>query len=371
MAVGSSFNRRNPLVPVTPPARSPESSDEFESLTDDDGDDRMADDAAFVPDTTPEGLEADGTTMMRAISVEDYKCKSVIKGSLVAESSRYGVNRAVIDFSWGEGTLGVPRVVIDLTGDNSDDETQIQEVMPAPAPARIKSECSNSKAVCKDVEDAMEISVSSFICEICCDAKPMSDIFRIKACKHSYCSDCVSKFVASKLQQNFSQINCPVSGCAGVLEPHNCRSILPPQVFDRWGDALCEALLLASEKFYCPFKDCSALLIDEKMEVVESECPECHRLFCAKCKVPWHAGIACSEFQKLHESEREKDDILLVNVANEKQWMRCPDCRVYVERVSGCPFVMCRLDHLSSVCVLIIFIHLIDYNMFRPSLHFA
>nr|GMC49909.1 probable E3 ubiquitin-protein ligase RNF217 [Ipomoea batatas]GMD74959.1 probable E3 ubiquitin-protein ligase RNF217 [Ipomoea batatas]GME21746.1 probable E3 ubiquitin-protein ligase RNF217 [Ipomoea batatas] len=75
---------------------------------------------------------------------------------------------------------------------------------------------------------------------------------------------------ASKLQQNVPQINCLVSGCTGVVEPHNCRSILPPQVFDRWGDALCEALVLASEKFYHPFKDCSALLIEEKIEVAES-----------------------------------------------------------------------------------------------------
>nr|GMD09442.1 probable E3 ubiquitin-protein ligase RNF144A-B [Ipomoea batatas] len=280
--------------------------------------------------------EADGTTMMKAISVEDYKSKSVI---IVVESSGYGMNRVVIDLSQGLGTLGVPRVVIDLTQDNPDDEIQILEAMPATA--RIKPECSNSKPVYIDVEDAIETSASLLIYEICCDAKQIRDIFIIKAWKHSYCSDCISKFVASELQQNVPQINCPVSGCTGVVEPHNCRSILPPQVYDRWGDALCEALVFASEKFYCPFKDCSALLIGEKIEVVESECPECHRLFCAKCKVPWHAGIVCFEFQKLHENEREKEDILLLNIANQKQWMRCPNCE-RVERVSGCPFMMCR-----------------------------
>nr|GMD79785.1 probable E3 ubiquitin-protein ligase RNF144A-B [Ipomoea batatas] len=210
-------------------------------------------------------MEAYGTTMMKAISVEDYKRKSVI---MVAESSGYGMNRVVIDLSQGQGTLGVPRVLIDLTQDNTDDEIQILEAMSAPA--RIKPECSNSKPVYINVEEAMETSASLFICEICCDAKQISDIFRIKACKHSYCSNCISKFVASKLQQNVPQINCLVSGCTGVVEPHNCRSILPPQVFDRWGDALCEALVLASEKFYRPFKDCSALLIEEKIEVAES-----------------------------------------------------------------------------------------------------
>nr|GLL25300.1 probable E3 ubiquitin-protein ligase RNF144A-B [Ipomoea trifida] len=155
--------------------------------------------------------ETDGTTMMKAISVEDYKSKSVI---MVAESSGYGMNRVVIELSQSQGTLGVPRVVIDLTQDNPDDEIQILEVI-MPAPARIKPECSNSKPVYIDVEDAMETSASLFICEICCDAKQISDIFIIKACKHSYFSDCISKFVASKLQQNVPQINCPFSGCTG------------------------------------------------------------------------------------------------------------------------------------------------------------
>lgn len=86
--------------------------------------------------------------------------------------------------------------------------------------------------------------------------------------------------------------------------------ILPPDVFDKWGSALCESQILASEKFYCPFKDCSALMIDDGGggggggAVVEAECPNCNRLFCARCKVPWHPGIQCSEFQKLNKDER-------------------------------------------------------------------
>nr|GME02200.1 probable E3 ubiquitin-protein ligase RNF144A-B [Ipomoea batatas] len=182
--------------------------------------------------------EADGTTIMKAISVEDYKSKNVI---MVAKSSGYGMNRVVIDLSQSQGTLGVPRVIIDLTQDNPDDEIQILEAIMT-APATIKPECSNSKPVYINMEDALETSTSLFIYAICFDAKLISDIFIIKACKHTYFSDCISKFVVSKLQQNVPQINCPVSGCTGVVEPHNCRLISPPQVFDRWGDALCEAL---------------------------------------------------------------------------------------------------------------------------------
>jgi len=57
---------------------------------------------------------------------------------------------------------------------------------------------------------------------------------------------------------------------------------------------LVEKEIPSSQKFYCPFKDCSALLLKDVPEVrsstepavvviKESECPECRRLFCAQC----------------------------------------------------------------------------------------
>ncbi|PKI67022.1 hypothetical protein CRG98_012560 [Punica granatum] len=71
-------------------------------------------------------------------------------------------------------------------------------------------------------------------------------------------------------------------------------------------------------------RDCSAMLVNDCEKVIEqSECPHCHRLFCAQCRVPWHTGVACMEFQALNEDERGSDDLLLRKLANEKNWRRC------------------------------------------------
>ncbi|CAL5195182.1 unnamed protein product [Lathyrus oleraceus] len=60
--------------------------------------------------------------------------------------------------------------------------------------------------------------------------------------------------------------------------------------------------------YYCPFKDCSALLVnDGKQDVTSAECPECHRLFCAQCKVPWHGGIDCDDFQHQQKVRNYKE----------------------------------------------------------------
>ncbi|KAI3955843.1 hypothetical protein MKW98_006203 [Papaver atlanticum] len=172
----------------------------------------------------------------------------------------------------------------------------------------------------------------------------IDEAFEIKGCAHSYCSECIVRYVASKIQENVISIGCPEMNCQGVLEPEYCKSILPPEVFDRWGRAQCEALILGDQIFYCPFKDCSApLLVDEGQGgIVQSECAHCKRSFCAQCKVPWHAGIVCAEFQKLDVDERGREDIMLMEAAKKNGWQRCPKCKFYVEKTYGCSSIICR-----------------------------
>lgn len=204
------------------------------------------------------------------------------------------------------------------------------------------SYASASKAETWQFQDSKELS-DPFICEICAEPKTGNDSFSIKGCSHAYCKDCMVKYVTTKLYENITSILCPVVDCGGLLEPEYCRDILPQDVFDRWGAALCEATIPGAQKFYCPFKDCSAMLINDGKEFIrESECPNCRRLFCAHCNVPWHSGIECVEFQKLNKDEREREDILLMKVAQKKNWKRCPNCRYYVEKKDGCLYMKCR-----------------------------
>lgn len=189
----------------------------------------------------------------------------------------------------------------------------------------------------------------TFDCDICVESKPLSDLFPVQGCEHCYCSSCIGRYVAAKLEDNVAHISCPVSGCGGALHPDYCRSILPPRVFDRWGSALCDTVILDAHKLYCPYKDCSALLINDGNNghggelIQESECPYCRRLFCADCKVPWHTGFECVDFQKLGKEDSERDDDpLLMNLARSMNWKRCPKCMIYVERSQGCYFMKCR-----------------------------
>ncbi|KAL3625261.1 hypothetical protein CASFOL_030715 [Castilleja foliolosa] len=165
-----------------------------------------------------------------------------------------------------------------------DDIVEVSVIYPKTQKRVFKGECSNSKSDEK-------IESLTFMCEICADEKHKNESFRILGCAHSYCSDCVEKYVASKLQDNIAAIKCPVSGCKGFLEPQHCISILPKQVFDRW-----TVILATDQKLYCPFKD-----------------------------------------------KRSREDIMLMSLAKKMKWMRCPQCNIFVEKITGCFFITCRV----------------------------
>ncbi|KAJ6694863.1 RBR FAMILY RING FINGER AND IBR DOMAIN-CONTAINING [Salix koriyanagi] len=181
-------------------------------------------------------------------------------------------------------------------------------------------------------------------CEICVERKENGQMFKTESCVHSFCNDCISRHVATKVHDGTIIVTCPGLNCRAVLELDTCRPIMTRTVIDLWEDALCEEVINASQRFYCPFKDCSALLINdnEGEPIIESECPFCHRLFCARCSAPWHSGIECEEFQRLNEDERGREDLMLRELANDKKWSRCTQCKFYVERTDGCPHMLCR-----------------------------
>ncbi|KAK2406965.1 E3 ubiquitin-protein ligase RNF144A [Trifolium repens] len=92
-----------------------------------------------------------------------------------------------------------------------------------------------------------ESSSSIIICEICAEPKKTEEMFKNQRCHHSFCK--------------------------GLLELQSCRSLLPKELIDTWYDSLCESLFVTVPKFYRPFKDCSAMLLDDMEEIFESKLP--------------------------------------------------------------------------------------------------
>ncbi|CAO2202068.1 unnamed protein product [Urochloa humidicola] len=188
-------------------------------------------------------------------------------------------------------------------------------------------------------------------CIICMEPMAPSEAHRGgAACAHAFCRACLSGHVRAKVEAGAvaggGVVRCPEPSCAGALDPELCRVALASGVFERWCAELCEALFPAARRTYCPFPDCSEMMVaDDGSEVcvTQSECQVCRRLFCARCRVaPWHAGVTCDEYQQLAEVDRGREDMMLLEMAKGNEWKRCPSCKFIVEKIDGCTHIRCR-----------------------------
>ncbi|WJX37317.1 RBR-type E3 ubiquitin transferase [Trifolium repens] len=187
-------------------------------------------------------------------------------------------------------------------------------------------------------------SSKSFTCGICFDSVKVSKIFTNTSCNHPFCTVCISKYVNVQRKDKVVKLNWPNPTCSVELKPEHLQSILSKKVIIDWESAIYESEICLKEKIYCPYKNCSLLLVNDEAEVVTScQCPSCHRLFCAQCKVPWHADMSCREFLDLKNGRDEKNlEKKFLALAKKKKWQKCPKCCMHVQRNGGCEHISCR-----------------------------
>lgn len=183
-------------------------------------------------------------------------------------------------------------------------------------------------------------------CEICLEDKARWQMFENDNCSHSFCYDCTSSHIVTKIEDKAKEIPCPALNCKVSLNFDSCRLIIPDKALVQWDEFLCLSLIPNSQKLYCPFRDCSALLVNDSGEIVrEIECLECKRSFCAECRVSWHSEFTCEEFQKVYSKKKGREDKIVKMLAKKKNWRKCPKCKMYVEKSEGCVHITCRCKY--------------------------
>lgn len=202
----------------------------------------------------------------------------------------------------------------------------------------------SSTLECLSSSAGPSIPATFLFCKICMDAVPPSEAHSAsRGCGHAFCATCLAGYIGFKIQDRIADVKCPEEGCGSVLDPELCQGMLPGEAFEAWCAAMCESMLLVAKKVYCPFKDCSAMMVDDgDGDITESECPSCKRLFCAWCGVPWHTGVGCAEYEQLAAGDRGKEDLVVMEMAKGEKWKRCPQCKFLVQKSDGCLHITCR-----------------------------
>ncbi|KAJ4837538.1 hypothetical protein Tsubulata_028088 [Turnera subulata] len=230
-----------------------------------------------------------------------------------------------------------------------EEERPLQEENENPRKRKATSEPDNppKKQQLEEGEQVEEEEESATeVCIICREDKRGSDMFRSNKCDHdsSYCKDCVTQHVIVRLEEKNLRVTCLDLNCEAVLEPEDCRSFLPDEDLDEWEEEICLSVIPEAEKYYCPNKRCSVLLIRDGCEdLTETKCPHCRKQFCVRCNVPmdaFHEGLTCEKFQEnMRDGSYSLSDDFATRFMEKNGWIKCPDCSFYVEKVSGCDHV--------------------------------
>lgn len=151
-------------------------------------------------------------------------------------------------------------------------------------------------------------------------------------------------------------IPCAHFGCHTIMSFTQLSSLLNSKTLEILSRRQIEAAIPRSERIYCPFKDCSALLFKPIMHAIQQscssahphptafgcvECEACHRAFCLECEVVWHADMSCSEYKATLKKRRRLGDKKLLQLAGKQKWQRCKECGSVVELTRGCYHISC------------------------------
>ncbi|XP_031484779.1 E3 ubiquitin-protein ligase RSL1-like [Nymphaea colorata] len=191
-------------------------------------------------------------------------------------------------------------------------------------------------------------------CSICLEDKDILQIFSVDGCSHRFCFSCMQQHVDMKLDQGLLP-TCPHPECKSKLTVENCRKFLSRKLLETLSCRVEEASIPETDKLYCPYEMCSALM--SRKEMMKSEqasssyctcngsglrkCIKCQLPFCIYCKVPWHEGLSCEQYKLDHPVE----DVELQSLANKNLWRQCVKCNHMIEHAKGCYHMTCRCGY--------------------------
>ncbi|CAD6268788.1 unnamed protein product [Miscanthus lutarioriparius] len=293
----------------------------------DDADLMVADDLYLIAVCQGINNQADAIGLM-AISDEEYAAELQLQEVIVSSAMAVIVNSgmaATAAQSSLRPQLDSAVVVHTANNDTAAAETPVLAVAEYSCSSSSSSSPPPPLAVAAPAtgeDDATAVAT----CKICLDYVPPSHVHHSsRGCAHAFCTACLSGYISAKTQGGrISNVKCPGDGedCCNVLDPELLQGIISGEAFEALCAALCRSMVEGAGNFcYCPFNDCSEILVDDHGgDVPESD---------------------CAEYGQLAPGDKGKEDLVVLEMAKGEKWKRCPRCKFLVDKSEGCVHMTC------------------------------
>ncbi|GIZ48315.1 hypothetical protein CKM354_001138200 [Cercospora kikuchii] len=164
-------------------------------------------------------------------------------------------------------------------------------------------------------------------CTACGDTLEPKKMLHLN-CRCAYCSTCLTHLFTRALTDETLY---PPSCHLLPIDFAKARSFLPHTLLRTYRHKATE--LNTKNKIYCSnVAKCNAFIAPHSIHNGQAFCQKCGQATCVKCKEKEHFG-PCDETKGL---------LAVMQMAGQKKWKACPECKRLVEKADGCNHVVCR-----------------------------
>lgn len=157
------------------------------------------------------------------------------------------------------------------------------------------------------------------------------EVYPLEHCVHIFHQECLKSHIMTAIAEKRKSILCPDSSCntelairdigqiAGTEKQHEYESYTLNMFVDQ----------NAADMSWCPTPDCKyAFVFDD--DFMELTCPICKKHYCLNCRVPFHKGQTCKEYQVTNT--RDKNDEKFEKFVKGHKFKMCSKCKFWVEK---------------------------------------
>ena len=164
---------------------------------------------------------------------------------------------------------------------------------------------------------------------VSCSESLTDDEFVTAACKHLYCKDCFSFFIAASLQ---SHDGFPASCCKIPLAFITIANNVSAEVFAKYSTRQDE--IKNATALYCGIRSCGVKIEETRINGIRATCAVCWRDTCTLCRTEYPRKVKGKNVGHVCKKDLAREQLLAL--AKEEGWQTCYQCGNLVDLNFGC-----------------------------------
>lgn len=223
--------------------------------------------------------------------------------------------------------------------------SSIKPVAVAPSKILEEIEQLDEKPLIENDED--------FDCLVCFGEMKRGEGVKLRECFHTFCRACLRGHIANS---ETAGILCPFMdgtySCTHFLLDREIKALSTPEMYEKYQmRSMSEVESGNPNTFHCKTPDCKGWCFYDD-DANEFYCPVCRYINCLLCRAI-HEPMGCREYQKWLKNKAQWDDHArktaeaLEDMVQNGEAMRCPTCRVVIQKKGGCDWMRCSVCRLE------------------------